>query len=170
MTIRTIFLDRDGVINKEVNYLHKVEDFIFIDGIFDICHHFENLGYKIVVVTNQSGIFRGLYNENDFQKISDWMLDQFKLNNINILDIFHCPHGPESKCRCRKPKAGMLYKAQKRYGIDLKNSWIIGDSETDIEAGINAGISNTILLAKSSSSKAKYLANSIKEIKKIIHF
>ena len=78
MPIKTIFLDRDGVINKEVKYLHKIEEFRFIDGIFDACNYFQNLGYKIIIITNQSGIARGYYDENTFQKITKWMLNQFE--------------------------------------------------------------------------------------------
>ena len=78
MPIKTIFLDRDGIINKEVNYLHKIDDFEFMDGIFDCCVHFNNLGYKIIIITNQSGIARGYFTEKDFQKLNQWMLNQFK--------------------------------------------------------------------------------------------
>ena len=92
MPIKTIFLDRDGVINKEVNYLNKIDDFEFIDGIFDACLYFTNLGYKLIIITNQSGISRGFYSESDYQKLTQWMIDQFENKNINILDIFHCPH------------------------------------------------------------------------------
>ena len=92
MTIKTIFLDRDGVINKEVNYLHKIEDFEFIDGVFEACQYLKSLDYKIIVITNQSGISRGYFTENDFQIITNWMLAEFKKNDINILDVFHCPH------------------------------------------------------------------------------
>ena len=90
MPIKTIFLDRDGVINKEIHYLHKIDDFEFIDGIFDACLYFQSLGYKIIIITNQSGISRGYYTESDYQKITQWMLYQFKYKNINILDVFHC--------------------------------------------------------------------------------
>ena len=83
MPIKTIFLDRDGVINKEVNYLNKIDDFEFIDGIFDVCLYFTNLGYKIIVITNQSGISRGLYSESDYKKLTKWMLCLF-LAEINI--------------------------------------------------------------------------------------
>ena len=84
MAIKTIFLDRDGVINKEINYLHKIEEFDFIEGIFDICCLFKSLNYKIVIITNQSGISRGYYSESDYQKVTQWMLKQFKFKGIKI--------------------------------------------------------------------------------------
>ena len=173
MTIKTIFLDRDGVINKEKNYLYKINDFEFIEGVFDACQQLQKLNYKIIIVTNQSGIFRGYYTESDFKKINDWMIGQFNLNHISILDTFHCPHGPKSQCECRKPKPGMLLKAQKKYNIDMKKSWLIGDKEDDITAANQSGIKNTILVrsghyADESISNAKYLIKSINDSTKVI--
>ena len=175
MTIKTIFLDRDGVINKELNYLYKIEEFEFINGIFESCQYFKNLGYKIIVVTNQSGISRGYYSEKDFKILSNWMLAEFKKNNIDILDIFYCPHLPESNCDCRKPKSGMLLEAKDKYNIDMQNSWLIGDKENDILAANNAGVTNTILVKSGhktdeDNSLAKYHLNSIKNISNIIKF
>ena len=146
MTIKTIFLDRDGVINKEINYLHKIEDFEFINGVFEACQYLESLNYKIIITTNQSGISRGYYTESDFQKITKWMLNQFNNNNIDILDVIHCPHLPSDFCDCRKPKPGMLISAKNKHSINMKKSWMIGDSERDITAANLAGIKNTILV------------------------
>jgi D-glycero-D-manno-heptose 1,7-bisphosphate phosphatase len=173
MTIKTIFLDRDGVINKEKNYLYKICDFEFIYGVFEACQYFNKLGYQIIIITNQSGIARGYFSKKDYEIITKWMLNKFNENNIDILDIFHCPHSPEDKCNCRKPESGMLLEAQKKYDIDIKNSWIIGDKEADIIAARNAGIKNTILVKSghkinSSTSKAKYILRSIIESSKVI--
>jgi D-glycero-D-manno-heptose 1,7-bisphosphate phosphatase len=173
MLIKSIFLDRDGVVNKELNYLYQIEKFEFIEGIFEACRHFQDLDYKIIIFTNQSGIFRGYYSEEQYQKLTKWMLSQFKKNKINILDIFYCPHGPKSLCNCRKPKPGMLIEAKEKYEIDMKNSWVVGDKETDIGAANSAGIKNTILVRNSykvdaSSSNAKHIVDSIKHINQVI--
>jgi len=173
MAIKTIFLDRDGVINKEVHYLHKIEDFEFIDGVFKICQYLNMLGYKIIVITNQSGISRGYYNETDFEILSNWMVDEFKKNDIKILDIFHCPHLPDSNCKCRKPKPGMLLAAKDKYNIDMQNSWLIGDKEDDIIAANNSDITNTILVKSGHTineidSNAKYILESINETNQVI--
>ena len=173
MSKNIIFLDRDGVINKEINYLHKIEDFEFIDGIFDACLHFQDLGYKIIIITNQSGIFRGYYSEIDYQLMTEWMLNQFENKGIKILDTFYCPHGPNSTCECRKPKPGMLLEATIKNNINLENSWMIGDKELDIEAAEAAGIHNTILVRSGYKidefiSKATFFLDSIQQSIKVI--
>ena len=168
MAIKTIFLDRDGVSNREVEYLQRIEDFKFIDGIFDACLSFLRLDYQIIIVSNQSGIARGYFKLFEYEKLTKWMLNQFSKKNISILDVFFCPHGPKSKCGCRKPRHGMIIEAMNKYNIDLEKSWMIGDKETDIEAANLAGISNTILLRSGhkineSDSKSKYIIDSIKD-------
>ena len=173
MPIKTIFLDRDGVINKEVNYLSKIDDFEFIEGIFDTCLYFQKLGYQIIIITNQSGIARGYYSEDDYQLISKWMLKQFKENGITILDIFHCPHGPDSTCDCRKPQPGLLLKAKSKHNVDMQKSWMIGDKERDIQAANAAGIQNTILVRSGhiideDSSSAEFFLDSIQQSQEVI--
>lgn len=170
---KAIFLDRDGVINEEVNYLHEVDDFIFINGIFEACHHYLKLDYKIIIITNQSGISRGYYNTNDYQNLTAWILNQFKNKGISILDTFYCPHIPESNCSCRKPKPGMFIAAKNKYNIDMALSWMIGDKETDSEAAKAAGINNTILLkgahqVDNSHSHSRFTIDSLEESKFII--
>ena len=173
MTIKTIFLDRDGVINQEISYLHKIEDFKFIEGVFNACQYIESLGYEIIIVTNQSGISRGYYSETDFQIITRWMIDQFKKNSIDIMDVFHCPHSNDSNCNCRKPKPGMLLNAKRKYNIDMAESWMIGDSERDIIAANLAGINKTILVRSGNkidelNSSAMFVLDSINKINSAI--
>jgi len=166
---KALFLDRDGVINVEVNYLHKIEEFIFIDGIFELCKYYQDLGYIIVVVTNQSGIARGYYTEYDFNKLTTWMIAEFAKKDIEIKKVYYCPHHPDfsSTCSCRKPKPGMLLEAKKEFDIDMKNSVMIGDKERDIEAALNAGLIETYLFDERSTckiSKATKIVNKLEDI------
>ena len=168
MSKKAIFLDRDGVINKEVNYLYKIENFEFINGIFESCLYFQNLGYIIIIITNQSGISREFYSDNDYQKLSAWMLEEFSKHGVIIQDTFYCPHGPESNCRCRKPKPGMFIEAKKKHNINMKESWMIGDSEIDIQSANGADIQNTILVRSGKkiigpTSNAKFILDSIRD-------
>lgn len=171
--MKIIFLDRDGVVNREIKYLHKIEDFEFIEGVFTSCKYLQNLGYSIVIVTNQSGIGRGYYSIQDFDILNNWMLNEFKKQNISILDVLFCPHKPQDNCKCRKPRAGMLELAANKYSIDKQKSWLIGDKETDIEAANNFGITNTILVESGhmidrENTKAKFISPSIEYIEDII--
>jgi len=142
-----LFLDRDGVINVEKNYLYKQEDFEFIDGIFDLCRFFQDRGYKIVVVTNQSGICRGYYTREDFEKLTRWMEREFAKEGITIAKTYHCPHHPDftGSCSCRKPEPGMFLQAQKELSLDLAKSVMVGDKPSDIEAAQRAGVNECYL-------------------------
>lgn len=146
---KALFLDRDGVINKEKNYLYKIEDFEFIEGIFETCSFFQDRGYLIIIITNQAGIARSKYSENDFQLLNTWMNSEFKINGIQISKVYHCPHHPKftGECDCRKPKPGMILSAQKEYNIDLKQSILVGDKNSDIESAKMAGIAHPFLIS-----------------------
>jgi D-glycero-D-manno-heptose 1,7-bisphosphate phosphatase len=166
---KAIFLDRDGVINKEKNYLYKVEDFEFIDGVFESLKYLQNLGYKLFIITNQSGIRRGYYTLEDFDKLIVWMLKQFEQNDIKISKVEFCPHTPYDSCDCRKPKTGMIDNILKNYDIDLANSWLIGDKQSDIQCAKNANIKNTIQVQSGHSfnkneSLADFVLPTIKDI------
>ena len=140
---KALFLDRDGVINIEKNYVYKIEDFEFVDGIFELCRKYQEEGYLLFVITNQAGIARDYYTEEDFQTLTTWMLDEFKKEGIKITKVYYCPHHPEftGECACRKPKPGMILQAEKEFDLDLRNSVLIGDKMSDIEAGKVAGVS-----------------------------
>ncbi len=166
---KALFLDRDGVVNVEKNYLYKIENFEFINGIFELCRYYKNIGYLIFIVTNQSGIARKYYTEKDFITLSNWMSKEFLKHGIEISKVYHCPHHPDisGECSCRKPKSGMLLEAKNEFEIDMKNSIIIGDKERDIEAGLNAALRETYLLDESrsvTSSKATKIVNKLEEI------
>lgn len=165
---RAIFLDRDGIINVDKSYVHKIEDFEFCEGIFEALKHFQNLGYVLIVVTNQSGIGRGYYSEEEFLKLNSEMLDMITRKGINIIKVYHCPHIPEDNCKCRKPNTLMFESAQKEFDIDMQNSWMIGDKPSDIKAGKNAGIKNTILVDTLTCRDAKYNVKTILDIINII--
>jgi len=173
LSIKVVFLDRDGVINEEVGYLHKIKDFKFIDGVIESCNYFLSLGYQIIIVSNQSGIARGIYTEEDFHLVNNWMLKELKQRGIEILDVFFCPHGPDDDCYCRKPKPGLFNDAKFKHNINMNSSWMIGDKETDIQAANNAGISQTILVRSGhkideSSTNSKYCLESVNFVSSII--
>lgn len=169
MTQKALFLDRDGVINKEKNYLYKKEDFEFIEGIFELCSFYQNLGYKIIVVTNQSGIARGFYSEDQFSELTSWMIGEFDKKGLHVSKVYYCPHHPEisGSCSCRKPETGMFLSAQAEFDIDLKNSIMVGDNERDIEAAHKAGILTTYFFDeynKTTTSKASKIVHRLDEI------
>ena len=139
---KALFLDRDGTINVEKHYVYKKEDFVFIPGIFDLLKHFTEHGYLIFIISNQSGIARGFYSENDYNILNEWMLNEFELKGIKITKVYHCPHHPDitGPCNCRKPKPGMILQAIEEFNINPTASVLIGDKKSDILAGENAGI------------------------------
>jgi len=166
---KALFLDRDGVINVEKDYLYKIEDFEFVDGIIPLCKYYQNNGYKIFVVTNQSGIARGYYSEDDFSKLSEWMIKEFLNYGVEITKIYHCPHHPDinGECECRKPKPKMLLDAKNEFDLDMKNSIMIGDKERDIEAGLNAGVERNYLFDERGSIKESKATKIVKKLDEI---
>lgn len=148
-----VFLDRDGVINIEKNYLFKVSEFEFIGDVFDNCRRFNSLGYRIVIVTNQAGIARGYYDEKAYSTLTSWMLAEFAEHKITISGVYHCPHHPEGviekyaiECLCRKPNPGMFIQAQQDLNIDMKRSLMLGDKLSDVKAGLSAGVGRNVLV------------------------
>ncbi len=156
MMKKALFLDRDGIINTDHGYVWRIEDFEFTKGIFNLVKCFSTKGYLIFVVTNQSGIARGYYNEQDFHTLTTWMVDTFKKHDISITEVYHCPHMPDTKCHCRKPKTGMIQKALKNYHINLSRSWMIGDKQSDIDFARNAVIAHTISIGKKRLQQTEY--------------
>lgn len=146
---KALFLDRDGVINKEYNYVYKKDNFIFIKDIFSSCRYFQNLGFLIIVVTNQSGIARNMYTAKDFEDLSKWMIHKFEQEDVIISDIFFCPHHPDysvGECYCRKPKPGLFLDAIEKHSIDVNESIMIGDKISDLIASNDAGIAHNFMV------------------------
>ncbi len=152
MATKALFLDRDGVINVDHGYVYRICNFDFIDDIFDLALTAQKLGYIIIVITNQSGIARGFYSEEDFHALSDWMCNQFKARGIVISSVYYSPYHPTAGVGrylrddvSRKPNPGMILDAAEKFSIDLEHSVLVGDSVSDIEAGVSAGVYQNIL-------------------------
>jgi len=139
---KVIFLDRDGVINFEPGtYTYQVEKFIIVDGLFEALKKLQNKGYEFIVITNQGGISKGIYNHTDVEYVHEHMKQKFNEAGIDILDIYYCPHHDvNEKCICRKPGSLMLEKAIARYDVDKSTAYFIGDSSRDMVAASGAGI------------------------------
>jgi D-glycero-D-manno-heptose 1,7-bisphosphate phosphatase len=149
---KALFLDRDGVINHETDYLYRITDVRWVEGIFPLCTTAQRLGYKLVVITNQSGIARGLYTESDFHTLMDWMRAEFLARNINLDAVYFCPYHPEGvgtykrEHPDRKPAPGMLLRAARDLSLDLARSVLVGDRCSDIAAANAAGLAHAFIL------------------------
>lgn len=142
-----IFLDRDGVLNVDINYLHRKEDLVWIEGVVEGLRYAASLGYEFIVVTNQSGVARGIYTEDDVKALHRHMQAYLETQGVSMLDFYYCPHHIEAEipayavdCECRKPKPGLLLKAMKEHDVDPSRSIMIGDHLRDVEAGVHAGV------------------------------
>lgn len=163
---KALFLDRDGVINEDGNYVYRPEDFHFLPDVFDALRAAQARDYLLIVITNQSGIGRGLYTETDFHKLTDWMLSRLKKEKIEIASVYFDPTHPTDavgpyKCISpdRKPAPGMILKAAAEHDIDLVASALIGDQESDIEAGRAAGVGTTICITNKPSAATHVAAS-----------
>jgi D-glycero-D-manno-heptose 1,7-bisphosphate phosphatase len=137
---RAIFLDRDGTLIEEVNYLSNFSQIKIFPFAYDAIKIFNELNFLVFIVTNQSGIARGFFNEEFVKKTNEFIIKTFNQREAVISDYFFCPHHPDDNCKCRKPETGMILKAKEKYNIDISTSYIIGDSLKDVLTGINAGM------------------------------
>ena len=160
MSKKALFLDRDGVININYGYVHKIKDFDFIDGIFDLTRAALAKNYIICVVTNQAGIGRGYYSEKDFEYLTAWMCERFESEGVLISKVYHSPYHPTAGIGkykkdhiSRKPKPGMILEAINDLNIDAKNSIMIGDKATDIQAAIAADLGVKIYFGEADISQ-----------------
>ncbi|HLC84041.1 MAG TPA: HAD family hydrolase [Bacteroidia bacterium] len=144
--MKAIFLDRDGVINVERGYTHKLEDFVILPDVVEVLQLLLKRGYLLVVVSNQSGIAKGLYTQQDVETVHQFMLNEFAKSEIKLSEIYYCVHHPDvSKCICRKPDSLFVEKALARFNIEAKKSYFIGDKERDTEAAEKAGVKGILI-------------------------
>lgn len=153
MSRRALLLDRDGVINVDRNYVHRVEDFEFLPGIFPLCRIAQDADFLPIVVTNQAGIGRGYYTEQDFERLTAWMLDRFVAHDVRIGRVYHCPYHPTAgigdyrrESFDRKPNPGMILRAAREFDLDLAASVLVGDKASDLVAGRAAGVGFNVRL------------------------
>lgn len=159
---KAIFLDRDGTINKDKNYLHRISEFEYIEGAIDGLKKLSNMGYLLVIITNQSGIARGFYSEQDYLTLDMWMRNDLSNKGIIISNSYYCPHLPNGvvpqytkECDCRKPKTGLFWKARNDLNIDMCRSYAIGDKYRDLSICEESDVKG-ILFSKEKKESSKY--------------
>lgn len=179
---KAIFLDRDGTIIEDVGYLNNPQDIKFIPGSIEAIKKLNEAGYKVIIITNQAGVARGLIIENMLQTLDKTIQKELLNGGAQIDAIYYCPHHAEhghypykQECGCRKPEPGMILKAAKDHNIDLSQSWMIGDKKSDIEAGQAAGTKTILVLTGQGkehkdklAKQTEHLAENLLEAAKII--
>ena len=169
--MKAVFLDRDGVITEDLGYVHKIEDFNLVANAVEGLKLLKE--FKLIFITNQSGIGRGYFKFEDFLEYNNRVLKELQKHNIKIEKTYVCPHAPYENCECRKPKAKMIKDAARDFGIDLGRSFMIGDKKIDIEMGQNAGCKSILVLTgngmkEKENSKADYVAKDLIDAAKCI--
>ncbi len=141
----TIFLDRDGVINLDKAYVHQWEDFEFVPNAISAMHMLVRAGYQLVVITNQSGVARGYFSEEQYLALTARIREFLLTKGVPLLDVLHCPHHPKGsvpeyavECGCRKPAPGLLLEAARRHGINLSDSWLVTSRQISLQVGMQA--------------------------------
>ena len=144
---KAVFFDRDGTLNVDIAYLHRPEDFVWIEGAQEAIKYVNDKGYLAILVTNQSGVARGYYPEEDVKAVYAWMNRALAPKGAHLDALFYCPHHPQGKipaytqtCNCRKPATGMVDAACSQFGIDRTKSFFVGDSASDMECAVRAGL------------------------------
>lgn len=177
---KAVFLDRDGTLNIDYGYVHEIDHFKFIDGAIDTLRELKAMGYLLVLVTNQSGIARGYFSEDQFLQLTEWMDWSLAEQGVDFDGIYYCPHYPEGKgeykeeCDCRKPKSGMLLQAIKELKIDPRKSVMVGDKVDDLKAGIGANVETNVLVrtgkdvTEEGEQLADYVLDSIADLPRIL--
>jgi len=171
--MKAVFLDRDGVIIVDKNYQYKTEDLEFIPGSPNAIKQLNDAAYKVILISNQSGVARGYFTEDDLKKFNKHLAEELEKRGAKLDAVYYCPHHKEGKieefakeCGCRKPKPGMLLKASQEHEIDLSSSWMVGNEPKDIEAGKAAGCKT--ISTGSEKGEADFIAKDLNEAVKII--
>ena len=173
MKRKCIFLDRDGVLNRDEGYTHKWQDHLLYEDVVPTLLRLQELGFLLVVVSNQSGVSRGFYDVDDVMNFNRSLCSRLSRSGVrmDIDRFFFCPHHPEENCSCRKPGTGLIEKAVRQHSISLELSYMIGDRESDVLAGRNAGMT-TILLNRTQAvipeTGADHVIHSLEEVLNII--
>ncbi|PID27462.1 MAG: hypothetical protein CR982_05830 [Candidatus Cloacimonadota bacterium] len=175
--MKAIFLDRDGTINKEKDYLYKIEDFQFEKGVLSTLEELFVRGYKLFIISNQSGIARGYFKEKDLLKLNSFIKTEVKNHGFEFEEILYCPHHPKGKikeyslvCDCRKPKNKLIEDMIKKYGIEREGSFFVGDKVSDIEAGKSSKLTTVLVgtgygkISREDYNGYDYFMDSIEEI------
>lgn len=175
--VPAIFLDRDGTINVDHGYVHEIDNFQFIDGVIDAMRELKKMGFALVLVTNQSGIARGKFSEEQFMQLTEWMDWSLADREVDLDGIYFCPHLPEAtvdayrqNCDCRKPQPGMLLSAREELNIDMAASYIVGDKIDDLLAGKAAGVGKKVLVRSgkpvtpAGEAEADWVINSLADL------
>lgn len=162
--MKAVFLDRDGVVTEDLGYVHKIGDFNLVLNAVEGLRLLK--GFKLIFITNQSGIGRGYFKFQDFLQYNNRVVAELKKHNIKIEKTYVCPHAPDENCECRKPKAKLINDAAKEYGIDLSKSFMIGDKKIDVGMGRNAGCKSILVLTgngmkEKENAKADYVAKDL---------
>lgn len=179
--VPAIFLDRDGTINVDHGYVHEIDKFQFIDGVIDACCELKEMGFALVLVTNQSGIARGMFTEEQFLSLTEWMDWSLADRGVDLDGIYFCPHHPDGSvaefseaCECRKPLPGMLLQAQSEINIDMASSYMVGDKIEDMQAALAANIGTKVLVrtgkpvTAEGEAAADWVLNSLADLPKAI--
>lgn len=163
MTKAAVFLDRDGTLNIDKGYVHRIEDWEWISGAIDAIAALKKAGFLVIVVTNQAGIARGYYDEADMDNLHTIINMELQKYGAAIDGFYHCPHHPEfgavRECECRKPMPGMIDQARQDFDIDLGSSWLVGDKASDIQAGLAAGVKAVLVLTGYGNNDRALLEN-----------
>lgn len=169
---KAAFIDRDGVINEERNYVHRIEDFVLLPGVAQGLALLRDAGFWLIVVTNQAGIARGYYDQSAMDRLHDHLREQLALQGVALNAIYFCPHHPHGsvkelafECDCRKPSPGMLLQAAKDFDLDLSSSVLIGDKLSDVQAGKKAGVGRVVMVESGHKvdASARLQADSVAE-------